>query len=100
MKKNFLVCSFVALFLTACGNKIDSQLDSLEDSVEEVVELAEKVKDGNLSAIKEIDEIVEETQSLGMDLGELRDEMTPEQKDRLDELCEKMSDAMDIVREQ
>lgn len=94
MKLKFLTCSLIALFLASCGNNIDSQLDSLESTVDKIIEVSEKAKDGDASAIEEGEELVKELDVIGSKLQEVEGEMTPEQKNRLEEIEMKMVKAM------
>lgn len=94
MKLKFLTCSLIALFLASCGNNIDSQLDSLESTVDKIIEVSEKAKDDDASAIEEGEELVKELDVIGSKLQEVEGEMTPEQKNRLEEIEMKMVKAM------
>lgn len=95
MKLKFLTCSLIALFLASCGNNIDSQLDSLESTVDKIIEVSEKAKDGDaFAAIEEGEELVKELDVIGSKLQEVEGEMTPEQKNRLEEIEMKMVKAM------
>ena len=88
MKKVFLTLAVACMIgLASCGNSVDGKIDKLEKLSEKATELTEKANDGDQDAAKELIDVAAEALKISAELS--KEELTPEQQERLKELLTK-----------
>jgi len=100
MKKiRLYIAVFLAIVVVSCskGNKVDAMLESYDEYVTEYVSYMKKASTGDMSALSDYPKMLEKVQDFSRKIEDCKDEMTPEQWSRFNEITAKM---LDVVKDE